>query len=313
MAAALFVHPVGARPAGDVAVYLRPEAEVAGGSVALGDVAEVAAPSADQQRRLEAVPLCFAPLPGAPRDVTRDYVLRKLRQEGVDLSRVRLAGAEHVHIVTASSRIPGEAIRRAVLDALLEAIPWAAEDTTITPPRTLGDLVVPGRAPTLRVTFADDEAFLGSTLARVHVYAAGGLVQTASYRFHIGLERDVYVAHTRISRGTIVEPGFVRRARVTVTSPRADYLVDPDLVFGQRARRSLRPGTRLTRDMLEAPPLVDRGDRVRVKILGAQFEISTVGKAQEAGALGSVIRIDLPTKRRVYARVSGPGRVTLEE
>ncbi len=298
---------------GEATVVLRADVEAVGREVTLGDIAQVHAGSVEQRRALEAIPMCFAPLGGNARTLTRDYVLLKLRQQQVDTGRITLGGADTVRIVSAMARIPADTIVTTVTEAIMAAMPWSPEEAVIEPPRSIQDLIVPGREPTLAVAFPGRPDFLGSTLARVAVYAGGEQIETASYRFNVALYREVYLAATTIPRGTVLERAHLRAERRDVATLGRQYLADPDGIVGLRARRSIRAGTRLTPAMVEAPPLVERGDRVRVRVEGQQFEISVVGQAREAGALGRIIRVDLPTRRRVFARVSGPGTAVLQE
>lgn len=294
-------------------VELRPEVEASRLQLTLGDLGRVRAPTVEQRRTLERVPVCFAPVAGGTREITRDYLLLKLTQQHVDTSRVTFGGAQTVRIASVSSRIPAETIEATIRSALAEAMPWPPEDVTIAAPRTLQDLVVAGRNPTLDVVFPDPTDFLGSTRARVDIYAGDDLVDRASYRFSVALYRDILVAATTIPRGTIVEPDQLRIERRDVAPLGGEYIQDPAVVVGQRARRTIQAGTRLGPTFVEDPPVISRGDRVHVQVRGTQFEISITGTAQEAGTLGSIVRVELPTRRRVYVRVTGPGEGVIEE
>lgn len=303
-----------ARAADDVArIELYAEVEATGLELDLGTLARVDAVSPEGRQSLERIPICYAPVPGSQRQISRDYIRLKLRQQRVDLSRVELAGAEVVHVVSTTSTIPAETIVRTVTDAILEAMPWPRDETEILPPRVVPDVVVAAADPVLDVEFAPDESFLGSTLAYLHVYAGDTIVHSQAFRFHVGVYHEVYQARAYIPRGGIVGPEQVTTARADIAQLSDRYIADRDAVLGRRATRSIRPGTRLTPDMLERPPVVSRGDRVRVSVEGDQFEISLRGEAREPGALGSVIRVDLPNKQRVYARVSAPGHVVLTQ
>ena len=58
----------------------------------LGDLARVESEHPNDQRHLAAIPVCYAPAPGTVRAVSQEYLLRKLRQQGVRLIESRLPG-----------------------------------------------------------------------------------------------------------------------------------------------------------------------------------------------------------------------------
>lgn len=61
-----------------------------------------------------------------------------------------------------------------------------------------------------------------------------------------------------------------------------------------------------------APPLIEKGRGLTVVARSAGVQITTSGKAVDAGSLGDMIAVDLvDTKQRVFARVTGPQTVEL--
>ena len=62
-------------------------------------------------------------------------------------------------------------------------------------------------------------------------------------------------------------------------------------VIGMQVTKSLRSGTVLVADHLIVPPIIKRGDTVKVIFKSAQIEITGIGKASENGALGDVIQV----------------------
>src|SRR5690606_26713785 len=89
---------------------------------------------------------------------------------------------------------------------------------------------------------------------------------------------------------------------------------DLELVAGYEATRFIRPGEMLTPRRLRERPLVERGEQVKILIVGDGVQITARGKAQESGALGDVIPVARDGSRRksdlIDAVISGPAVVT---
>jgi hypothetical protein len=85
-------------PAAEIAIFLRPEAEVRGPDIRLGEVAEIACAETELQRRLEGLVIGKAPLPGRSRNISADYVRLRLRQLDIGEERTVLGGAERIEV-----------------------------------------------------------------------------------------------------------------------------------------------------------------------------------------------------------------------
>ena len=99
--AAVFLHLmflIPAVPAAEIAIFLRPEAEVRGPDIRLGEVAEIACVETELQRRLEGLVIGKAPLPGRSRNISADYVRLRLRQLDIEAERTVLGGAERIEV-----------------------------------------------------------------------------------------------------------------------------------------------------------------------------------------------------------------------
>ena len=82
---------------------------------------------------------------------------------------------------------------------------------------------------------------------------------------------------------------------------------------GMRLMRSVPSGKILTRGDLEAIPLVQSGDRVRLTGTHACLSVSLDTTARSRGALGDRVRLETPGSRRaVIGIITGPGEARLQ-
>lgn len=86
-----------------------------------------------------------------------------------------------------------------------------------------------------------------------------------------------------------------------------------ELPEGQRLLRSVASGRILTRADLEAIPLVQSGDKVKLTATHESLSISLDTIARSRGGLGEHVRLEAPGARRtVMAIVTGPGEARLQ-
>jgi flagella basal body P-ring formation protein FlgA len=128
----------------------------------------------------------------------------------------------------------------------------------------------------------------------------------------VSLMRQVVVASRPLARGQRLSGADLALGTRDLGRLGGDPVRDPTRVTGYVLTRPLPSGAVLEARLLEAPRLVERGQRVRLVVEAAGIHISMTGQAVEAGALGETIRVRNPASRRVVdAVVTGPGQAAL--
>jgi len=119
----------------------------------------------------------------------------------------------------------------------------------------------------------------------------------------------VAVAAVALPSGRTIGTGDIAVERRDITAV-PDALSDPAAAVGQASRRPLRSGDVLRSAWLAAPVLVKRGDAVRIVAQRDNVTVTVPGEAQEAGALGAIVRVrNVGNGRIIRARVVEAGVV----
>jgi len=86
-----------------------------------------------------------------------------------------------------------------------------------------------------------------------------------------------------------------------------------ELPEGFRLRGPVIQGKVLVRTDLEAIPLINAGDPVRLALVDGDLSITVDALARSGGAAGDKVRLEMPTTRRtVQAVVTGPGEARVQ-
>ncbi|MBB3182881.1 flagella basal body P-ring formation protein FlgA [Halomonas fontilapidosi] len=122
-----------------------------------------------------------------------------------------------------------------------------------------------------------------------------------------------YVETARdIKAGETVRPEhLVERLGNLSRLPRQSIL-DPDEAIGQEATRPLAAGMTLQDHHLRPRQLVKRGQRVVIEAQGSGFRIAREAEALEPGGKGEYVRVRLPDREILEARVVDQGRLTVD-
>ncbi len=129
----------------------------------------------------------------------------------------------------------------------------------------------------------------------------------------VSVRQRVVVAQNALVRGApIVATDVAVIERDITRAINNDVITDAAHAIGRLAKRAVSPGTVLTATMLDAPSLVQRGQRVILLAELPGFEVRMNGTALMNGARGDVVQVrNDSSKRTVHGVVMEPGVVRI--
>jgi flagella basal body P-ring formation protein FlgA len=177
---------------------------------------------------------------------------------------------------------------------------------------SIADLLVPLQSD-LEVRFRADEDFTGSVIADVIITDAGELVRSRRVNTHVDLYVDALGLHEELRRGQTVTTGDLVVLRVAQSRLPKDAIIKPEFIDGAQVRRTVRPGEVIRGALLKVPPLVERGQRVRMIARRGQVSVTTIGEALSSGPRGTLVRVrNLESRKIVGGKVISSGVVEME-
>jgi len=152
-------------------------------------------------------------------------------------------------------------------------------------------------------------AILGSSRIAIIFRVDGKVVKNMSVRGNIEALAEVVVAAGALKRGDILSPRDLTIQVMDIGSLDNPGLDLKDLV-GKKLQRTLRAGSPVLLSMVEALPVVRRGERVKMVINSGALHLTATGLAHSDGALDQMIRVqNISSNKTVYCRVAAPGLV----
>ncbi|MFA6498191.1 MAG: flagellar basal body P-ring formation chaperone FlgA [Desulfurivibrionaceae bacterium] len=117
----------------------------------------------------------------------------------------------------------------------------------------------------------------------------------------------------RLNRNDIIGNDDITAKRQDISMLDAGLIQDPKQAIGQKLKISLPAGAILYTQSVDAPPLVNRGERVTIMAKSQTIQITAPGEARNSGALGEIVRVkNLTSRREIQARVLSTGVVEAE-
>lgn len=286
---------------------LPPRATVAGNTARLADLSSAAMPA-------EAAHLAVAVggLPGQKRVVSARGILRQLVLAGL-ADGVRLTGAEKCTLQFAGAELPADSVLARVTAAMSPLVPPSLPGA---PPSRLEVSLPSSRFAADGVWAVDlerDEPLVpGMNLVGVSV-VTGGRRQHLVARVTLHAFARTAVAARRIAADRPVPADALVWGWHDLAVAPAGAVADSAEVAAMVATAEIRAGEVLRRHHLAAAPLVRSGEPVDLVIRRGAVSVSVRGSCRQDGRLDEVVSVrNELTGRLVAGRVTGPGRVTVQ-
>ena len=300
--------PAGASPPTSVRAFDR--AEVAGDQILLESIARVDGADAEQVSALKAVVIGRSPLPGKSRVVEPALVLARLKQCGFDPAGLDLQLPAEITVGRSSTTVGREQVEE-ILRAWIRQ--QAGEGVRVKEIRVNESLVLPQGPVATRVLAPKSTELVGTVPLTVTFKVDGDAERRLSATVSLERMTRVVVARRPLGRFKPVDPEDVEVRAVDAAGLPHDCITDPAEVIGKRTRRLVDSGAALRHDMVESPPLVKNGDRVRIVAESEGLRISAFGQVKQRGAQGELIPVmNLDSNKVVQARVLDAKTVKIE-
>ncbi|MCA9774359.1 MAG: flagellar basal body P-ring formation protein FlgA [Myxococcales bacterium] len=259
-------------------------------NVYLTDIVDIAGDPA-LARKLGRNVLVRAPEVGASLRLDADFLRRRLRRAGVDDEALLAAVPAEVLVERRALTVEAAQVRALVEKQLRSWGGWREGSAEIEVPWN-EDIVLPAGKLSYRTRPLGEGDLVGTVRVGIDFEIDGAAARTLWVPAHVHVYDDVVIVTTSVRRGATLTLGDLSTRRADLGAIRGEVFHDPSEVVGRRTRASLEPGSVLHAQALDMPPAVQRGALVNLLIDAPTIRISTLGEAQQRGAVGELIRVE---------------------
>jgi len=291
-------------------VLLRDQVTITTGGITLGDIATLQpqGPEADVWARRT---ISQAPAPGEAKILQSSSVISSLRHYD-GFPALRWLGSSQVIVRRAGQEIDQEQLRRMIMDFLHENLKNLPEaELRLTGFRAPSRIVLP-TGPVEHTIKPSKPGILGSSSFGVLFSQNGRTIKNVTVHARLEAVAEVVTAATTIRRGAIISAADVQVVRQDISRLNDPY-PSIRMVVGLQAIRNIRAGRPLDASNVAPPPVVRKGQAVKILARRGALTISTRGVAIMDGRPGDFIRVkNISSNKLVYCRVDAPGVVSVE-
>jgi len=309
----LFI-PAPAAAQDQTVIRMAPAAEINGDRILLSQVAQIAGPDPLLIARLGNIDLGKAPLPGRKKFIESRHILARMHKSSGGLpTDIGLDFPQRLEVSRKAVTITKQRIEEIAAEWVLARVPWDQENVRVVKIQANTTVALPQGRVTYKVKSPGRLDFLNTIALSVEFLVDGQVVKRAWVTLNLEVIAPVVVVRKPMGCHQPIESQDVTVVLKDLTKLPSGYFTDPAEVIGQRVKRTVYGNTVLREDLVELPPLVQRGDIVTIIAEAGVLRITARGEAKAKGRKGERISVvNLDSRKRVYARVLDARTVKVE-
>ena len=285
------------------------EATVDGDVVRLGDLARLEGPSA---AALAGVEIGRAPAPGATRSFAGATILAILREQVLDLDRVRYRIPTLVRVHRRAQEVSAAALRGIVEEYIQRQAAATDGDMLLRQLDVPAPVGLPIGPFTTQVTPMQANSAAGTTRLLVEFLQNQQVVGSATVTAHLAMLEEVWLARRAIASGEVIAAGDVIAERRDVGALPRGVVTRAEDAVGKAARVGIPVLAPLRHDQLQQPTVVRRGDVVTLIVESSGLRITTRGEVREDAPHDAQVRVwNIASRKEIVGRVVDAGTVSV--
>lgn len=298
---------------GITTVRVLESATVASDKILLEHVSEIKGDDPEIIRLLRTIVIGSSPLPGKSREIEKGHIELRLKQSRVDLSKIDFLFPPRTMVSRESIEITKEEIEAIVKDFISGAEDWRDNRARIKSIRVNEGAILPRGKVTYSVVPPKNKPLAGNLPVSIQFHVNGDFCKRVWATVRLELLAEVIVTTKPLRRSqTITDDDIIQKTMDLAELP-SNYLSTYEEVLGKRTKRKINAGKALRSDLVELPPLIERGDVVFILAESEGLRVSAMGIARESACKGGNIRVvNMDSKKGVYARVIDSTTVKVE-
>jgi flagellar basal body P-ring formation protein FlgA len=281
--------------------------------IVLSDIADITADQDSLRLALSQLKIGKAAIPGYNRRFDTERIsITYLNPFRKQLGDIEVSGPRVVSISTASRTLTDAVISETLRKQILDKAPFDKDKIQFNFTSVPGQVIIPDTECQLILEPKPDCEWRGSQTLDVAVRCGDETIKKFPVTLCFRVFESVCVAEEKIKRGTVLAVSDVRSEIRETTNINEHVFHKTQDVVGKQTEQTLLPGMVLTDRNVNNPPLVRKGQRVRIIVRENSATVEVDGVAKEDGLMGERIRVRSQLNQKlVTGFVCGDGMVTL--
>lgn len=277
-----------------------PEVQIQGSQITLASLVKLPGMTAAQKQLLQQNVIGISPQPGKTKIIAGEVVRQHLASLGLDSDSGIIP--EEICVTRESQILTLPEVIERIQSQFLPTLPW--KEVKVERIEWAENLVLPAGRTEVKFECQPQTNFAVPFYLMANFRVDGELVRRLFLRTSLSVYSNVPVAASPLTpREEITSDKILwekRRLSSLLHLP-----IESEKEFAEkRVRYSIPAGTILTQSLLYTPPLIKRGDEVKLLYQDQNIQLSVLAKAMGSGIRGERVKVmNLDSKREILAEV----------
>ncbi len=280
-------------------ITIRTNAEVAGASILVGDIADITGVPDIEQNRIASLSIGVSPPPNTDFKFNAAQIKGRLFNAGISSDNFSLVIPDRIVVHRKATIVTGKQLVDAGIEFLKKNIPIQAGSITVEAKSYPLDIVLPYGEVKLEFEMENRPRKYGVQNFLGKVFLNGDLKRTMTLTSYLRVIADVAAAAKDFDAKHVLVEDDIKLEKVDIANLKPGAYNSAKDIIGKQTIRALRRGDIITRSAVADVPDINSGDEVSLLVRGDGFEISAKGKAMQNGYIGEPIRVIMDSSRKI--------------
>ena len=282
-------------------------------TIFLQDIARIKGDDHELVKRINNVELGHSPSPGKSKTIDRNYIVLRLKKEGIDSSNYKLSSNEKITLRRSSKLLPKVELEKELKNRLYQYLGSQRNKMVIEEILGLEDVVIPDGREDYNLEIRRNMSKYGRLVGYLKINVDDEIYKKLWIQVKVAFKIKVGKANIDITKGDLIKEGDIVFEEVLLNDMSRDYIFETKFVNGLEATRNLKKGTILHDGNFAKPVLVKKGDEVIITVNINSLKITASGTAIQKGGLGDVIKVlNESANKTLMGKITSKGRVVVD-
>lgn len=281
-------------------IRVNEKVSINGEKIYLQDIAEIKLKN-NLKEDIGAIYLGASPKPGMQRTIPGSWIQSKIRSQKGITNNCRIFIPNSVKIKRVFQTLSNKQLEQFFCDYVASKINDAEYKVSCFKIRGIKKIPVGKISLTVQ---RDSKNIIGRVSVVAGVNIEGKEIAKVALSGWVERYATIVCSKHIIPRGTVLRPEYLYLKTTSISRSPARFITSIENAVGKSLRRGLKADAFLQNNILEMPPLVYKGDRVKLVAKNDILDVLTIGIAKTQGAKGQQIEVEnISSKKTVVGRV----------
>ena len=236
-----------------------------------------------------------------------------IKRAGIKSEKIEITLSQPISVTRAAMTVSPDSIKTDVRNFILNHLPFKKSAVTIKEIHWSGPVNLPKGKLSYHIEPKYHSDLVGKTSLTIFFNVNGQVEKRLLVFVRVEVVEKVVLARNLISRGQLIQRSDLKLRALELSQIKGQPLTDIEALLGKRASHHIYPKQVILENDVEIPPVVKRGDTVKIVVYFSNLTATAHGVVKENGRIGDKIKVvNIDSKKSLYATVIDQSTVKID-